>query len=404
MIDTYKKAIKIIPINTIKLFFGLTIVFLGLAFKNFYSLILLGLFELDISTIGYFLSIIGFGSLVGTMISGYILKFSEPIRAIQIAVVLCIASTSLVLSSSHYYAAVFGMFVFSTFASGLRPALQTYLSDLQNEEIKKTAYSLYRVFISIGSALGLVICGALADFSYTLTLWFVVVCFGLSLFYFVTQDFSFEKTSKPKKEKVETKSTSPLNLEIFTTIVCTFLFSFSMFQIYSFLPIYLVEHLGLSKSFFGSLSILNLFIVLFLQMKITELLANRSNEFGMMLGGLVMFSSFGILSLGFSSQISIILQYSLWSISICMFYPSVLTKLSSLATQHNKPSSSLMIKHQFTIDITLIVGPVISGFVISQFSMIGLWYVCGLACVISILLCYSILKGVEQKKAAKEAA
>lgn len=402
MINAYKQAFNSLPLNTVKLFFGLAIIFMGLAFKNFYSLILSDLFSIDMKSIGLVLSISGVGSLTGTMISGFALKLTSPINAIRLSVLFCAMSSSILLFDREYYPAVIGIFVFSTFASGVRPALQTYLSDLGTDELKRTAYSLYRVFISVGSALGVFLCGVLADISYTYTLWLIVVSLVLSLVYCSVLDFNISKANNQEQEikikETDTKKWVLLNYETTLVITSVFLFSFAMFQVYSFLPIYLVDILGMSKSLFGSLSFLNLAIVLLFQMQITKSLSDKSNEFGMVLGGVMMFSAFGILLLGASSIYSVIVHYSLWSVSICIFYPSALTKLSALAAKYNKNSSSLMVSHQFTIDMTLIVGPLVSGFIAAQADIVGLWYVCGFFCSLSILLSYRLAKMNEEEK------
>ena len=249
---------------------------------------------------GLVMATFGAGAIVGSFMGGRLTdKFG--FFYVQVFSLLLNGSLFFVLGAMHtlWHIAIC-IFVLSSLGEAFRPANATAIAAYSNENNRTRCYSLNRLAVNLGWAIGPAVGGILASIDYSWLFWVdgtTCVVASLLLYIFLAPDKTQVYT--PKKEAEVVKEASAYKDKVFLkAMFYIFLVSLCFFQLFSLVPVFYKDHLQLSKATIGFVLALNGIIIALVEMVLVYKLENRRNPMHyMVIGALLMGLSFLILAM-----------------------------------------------------------------------------------------------------------
>jgi predicted MFS family arabinose efflux permease len=180
-----------------------------------------------------------------------------------------------------------------------RPANSTAIAFYSKEENRTRSYSLNRLAINLGWAVGSGLGGFLAHINYELLFWVdgsTNLAAALIMLLFL-KPVNYKPPAK--KNKAETAFQSAYKDKIYISfVIITMLFACCFFQLFTNLPVYFKKELHFSEPFIGSLMAVNGIIIALVEMVlIYKLEGRRRNIVYITLGVFIVGISFLLLNL-----------------------------------------------------------------------------------------------------------
>ncbi|HTI11905.1 MAG TPA: MFS transporter [Puia sp.] len=203
-------------------------------------------------------------------------------------------------------------FLLSLVNEAFRPANSTAIAHYTKEENRTRSYSLNRLAVNLGWAVGGAIGGILASINYHLLFWVdgaTNIMAALLLRYFLSE--AAAQLPVHKSTLRETPGGSPYRDRIYLAFIgCTILFANCFFQIFTILPVYYKKILHMPEYMIGLLMTMNgLIITLFEMVLVFKLEGKKDNLFYIFNGVLLVALSFLLLN---------VIPLSIFSAFICM--------------------------------------------------------------------------------------
>ena len=248
----------------------------------------------SISKAGFVMSLFGAGAIIGALIGG---KLTDRLGSyyVQITALIGGGVMFIVLGQMHSYISIcICTFLLAFVNEAFRPANSVAVAHYSKEENRTRSYSLNRLAVNLGWAIGGGIGGIIASYNYGLLFWVdgITNLCGAGLLYFALAPSRNVATEvKIKKEKVIGKTTyGDTNYLIF--IFLSILFAMCFFQLFTTIPVFYKEKFHLSVFLIGIIMSLNgLLIALFEMITIFKLEGKRP---------LLHFISLGVVLIGIS--------------------------------------------------------------------------------------------------------
>jgi predicted MFS family arabinose efflux permease len=170
-------------------------------------------------------------------------------------------------------------FILSLVNEAFRPANSSAIAYYSKPENRTRSYSLNRLSINLGWAVGGTLGGFIASVNYELLFWvdgITNICAALLLFYFL------KPSRQPAKETAsavipEAQSAYRDTTYLYFTVL-VFLFAFCFFQLFTTVPKYFRDELLLSERFIGFLMAINGLIIVMFEMVLVYRLEGRKNN------------------------------------------------------------------------------------------------------------------------------
>jgi predicted MFS family arabinose efflux permease len=203
-------------------------------------------------------------------------------------------------------------FLLSLVNEAFRPANSTAIAHYTKEENRTRSYSLNRLAVNLGWALGGAIGGILASINYHLLFWVdgaTNILAALLLRYFLSE--AAAELPVHKSTTREVPGGSPYRDRIYLAFIgCTILFAGCFFQLFTMLPVYYKKILHMPEYMIGLLMTLNgLLITLFEMVLVFKLEGRKENLF---------FIANGVLLVALSFLLLNVIPLSLYSAFVCM--------------------------------------------------------------------------------------
>lgn len=217
-------------------------------------------------------------------------------------------------------------FLLSVVNEAFRPANSTAIAHYCKEENRTRSYSLNRLAVNLGWAVGGAIGGILASINYHLLFWvdgITNILAAILLRYFLSAAATSAPISAaataapiPKESAPPAPAGSPYRDKIYLQFIgCTILFAGCFFQLFTILPVYYKKVLHMPEYMIGLLMTLNgVIITLFEMVLVFKLEGKKENLFYIFNGVLVVTLSFLLLN---------ILPLSVISAFICMLLVTI---------------------------------------------------------------------------------
>jgi predicted MFS family arabinose efflux permease len=251
----------------------------------------------SLSDAGLVMGLFGMGSVVGAWLGGYLSDrigfFRVQLFALFSGGILFIVLGQL---RSFPLICVFTFFL-SLMNEAFRPANSTAISYYSKMGTLTRSFSLNRLSINFGWAVGTSVGGLLASISYELLFWvdgITNICAAVLLITF------FREKHRQKKKPVKADSAEPIlspykDYAYLWFIVLSILFAFAFFQLFTTIPKFFRDEMELSEKKIGFLMALNGLLIVAVEMVLIYKLEGRRNKLfyistGVMLCALAFFS------------------------------------------------------------------------------------------------------------------
>ena len=342
----------------------------------------------SISKAGFVMSLFGTGAVVGALIGG---KLTDKLGYyyIQITTLVGGGIMFIVLGQMHSYSAICISTFFLAFVNeAFRPANSVAVAHYSKEENRTRSYSLNRLAINLGWAVGGGVGGFIASYNYQLLFWVdgVTNLCGAVLLYFVLAPSRNVATEvKIKQEKIVGRTAyQDSNYIIF--IFLLFLFALCFFQLFTTIPVFYKEQFHLSVFFIGMIMTMNgLIISLFEMITIFKLEGRRP---------LLHFISLGVVLIGIAYLMLNIPVIERWALAmiIMLFFtfgeilsmPFMNSYFISRTSPHNRGQYAALLTVAWAS--AQAIGPFIGGLIAENYGYNTLWYAIAAVCILIALL------------------
>lgn len=231
-----------------------------------------------LSEAGTVMGLFGLGSIVGAYFGG---KFSDKIGFynVQLITLFFGGIMFIVLGQIKSYPLIcICTFLLSTVNEAFRPANSSAVAFYSSTQNRTRSYSLNRLAINLGWAVGASIGGILASYNYELLFWvdgFTNMGAALLLMYFLKPGTQ-PHPHKAAEEEVPDAISAYKDKPYLWFIVLVTLFAICFFQLFTTVPKYFRDGLHLSERFIGLLMAVNGLIIVAIEMVLVYQLEKKN--------------------------------------------------------------------------------------------------------------------------------
>jgi predicted MFS family arabinose efflux permease len=252
----------------------------------------------SIAQAGAVIGVAGLGSVCGGFLGGRMTdRFG--FHRVQLVTLAGGGLLFILLGQMRSYPLICGcVFLLNLVNDSFRPANSTAIAAYSKEENRTRSYSLNRLAINLGWAIGGAIGGILASINYHLLFW-VDGCTNLLAALLIGRFLGKASvTPHAERQKVDAAQTPYRDKIYLWFIFCTILFASAFFQLFSVLPVYYKRTLHMPEYMIGLLMTLNGLIIAFFEMILVfRLEGRRENLYYIFYGAGLVGSSYLLLNI-----------------------------------------------------------------------------------------------------------
>lgn len=254
-----------------------------------------------------------------------------------------------------------------------RPASLAALTHVVLPNQRKAAYALNRLAINLGMSIGPALGGFLAAVSFRSM--FVVDALTTLTAGVVLATARWRPTAiaEHAAESQTHPSVTRLlgNSRLVVFLVATFFVSIVFYQHESALPLYMVQYLGLSPAFYGSLFTINTLMIVALEVPINRATAEWPHAWALVAGCILFAVGFGGLGI-VSSSSGILVTTIIWTFGEMMLFPAMAAHLGDIAPEAQR--GVYMGAYSMSLSLALTVGPWLGTQLLSRLGPVVVWY------------------------------
>lgn len=364
----------------------------------FMSLYLTESRHVSIGKAGLVMALFGAGAICGGILGG---KLSDKIGFYPIQLVTLIGGGCMFLllgQITSYPLICVTTFLLSVVNESFRPANASAIAHYSSEENRTRSYSLNRLAINLGWALGGSLGGFIAAHNYQLLFWIdgcTNITAALLLWAFLAP--SKNKASIRHKPTVKNEVIKPAYKDIpyMVFILLTVFFAYSFFQVFSTLPLFYKRELHLSEEFIGSTMALNgIMIVLFEMVVIFKLEGQRKNVYFITCGILLTACSFAVFNFISLPVLVALLSTVLITVGEILAMPF----MNSFWIGRSKSENRGQYAGLYTVawSVAQVLGPGTGAWIAERHGFHTLWWIVTVICLIGAVG-YKLLGKLEEK-------
>jgi len=340
----------------------------------------------SIAQAGYVMAAFGCGSIVGGYLGGRLTdKFGH--YYVQVFSLLLNGIFFIVLGQMQTLLQfMICIFVLSSLGESFRPANSAAIAAYSNESNRTRCYSLNRLAINVGWAIGPAIGGLLASINYQLLFWVdgLTCIFASLLLYFLFADSGRLATVHNKTSHEKSKTSSAYRDKIFLLgMFYIFLVGICFFQMFNILTVYYKQQLHLSESVIGAVLALNGLIIAFIEMVLVYKLENkREAVIYMTLGAFFIGLSFLILDIS-SAFVFVLLQMIIVTLGEMLLFPFMNNFWVRRSNENNRGQYAAVYTMSFSAAIVL--APTFASQIATWLGFPMLWIINFIVCSFATL-------------------
>ena len=257
-----------------------------------------------------------------------------------------------------------------------RPASLAAITHVVTAEQRKPAYALNRLAINLGMSIGPALGGFLATVSFRAMFLVdsgttLIAGAVLSLTTWRLATGGKPSASASDDARIEVKSIfHDRRLAIF--LLASVMVSVVFFQHESALPLYMVQYLGVSPAFYGSLFTINTLLIVALEVPLNAATARWPNTWSLVIGSLLFAVGFGGLAF-LSSVAGMLALVVVWTFGEMMLFPAMAAHLGEVAPPSLR--GTYMGAYSMSLSIALTLGPWMGIQLLGAIGPDGLWAV-----------------------------
>jgi len=279
----------------------------------------------------------------------------------------------------------FFTFLLSFVNEAFRPANSTAIAFYSKLENRTRSYSLNRLAINLGWAIGGALGGVLAKYSYHLLFWVDGITNILAAFLMLAfvKPVNYKPVQQEKTAYLASQSAwKDTNYRWF--ILLTVLFAACFFQLFTNLSVYYKLNLHFTEPFIGMLMATNGMIIVLVEMVLVyKLEGRRKNTFFIGLGISLMGIAYLLLSLFNINHFFALIMIGIMTMGEMLSMPFMNSYWIGRSKQHNRGQYAAM--YTMAWSVAQCLGPLAGAQIAEQLGFKWLWWiVAGLCMIVSI--------------------
>lgn len=341
--------------------------------------------KFSITQAGFIMGLFGLGAIVGAMIGGRITDrfgfYPQQVTPLLLGGIMFV-----VTGYQHTYVSLcISTFILSVCNESFRPANATAIAYYSKQENRTRSYSLNRLAINLGWAIGGALGGFLASINYKLLFW-VDGCTNIAAAFLLLKLLPYIKTgTRHIKDKHTIIQQHAYRDKIYVAfIVLTILFAACFFQLFTILPVFYKTQWHLNEQFIGMLMALNGIIIVLIEMILVYSLEGTKP--------LTTFIRTGILLVGFGYALINILPASGWSAILSVSIITIgeilsMPFMNSFWIKRTRETNRGQYAAMYTIawSIAQIAAPTLGSQVVQHISYAALLWILPCICLLASL-------------------
>ena len=346
----------------------------------------------SISKAGFVMGLFGFGAIIGALIGG---KLTDRVGSyyIQLSTLTGGGIMFIVLGQMRSYNSICVFtFLLAMINEAFRPANSVAIAHYSKEENRTRSYSLNRLAINLGWAVGGGLGGLIASYNYELLFWVdgITNLSGAALLYIVLSPSRNVATEvKTKKEKVVGRTAyQDSNYLIF--IFLLFLFAMCFFQLFTTIPVFYREKFHLPVYFIGMIMAFNGLLIALFEMITIFTLEGRRPLLHFISSGVVLIAiAYIMLNIpGVDKAMLAILVMLLFTFGEIMSMPFMNSYWIARTLKHNRGQYAAL--YTVAWASAQAIGPFAGSLVAEHWGYNVLWYCVAAVCLL-IAIFYRLL-------------
>ena len=312
----------------------------------------------SLSDAGTVIGLFGLGAVIGAYFGG---KLSDKIgfHKVQLMTLFFGGILFIILGQIKSFPLIcFCTFILSLVNEAFRPANSSAIAFYSKPENRTRSYSLNRLAINLGWAIGTSIGGFLASYNYELLFWVdgvTNILAALLLFYSLKPQIN-SNPAEDKKQIIATAQSAYKDKIYLWFILLLTLFAFCFFQMFTTIPKYFRDNLHLSERYIGLMMALNGIIIVALEMiLIYSFEGKRKNLVFITFGVIICAASYFSLLIPGNSKLIVLVMILLITIGEISSMPFMNTFWTTRSTEDNRGQYAALITIAWATGQTL--GP-----------------------------------------------
>lgn len=332
---------------------------------------------------GYVMATLGAGSICGAYFGGKITdKFG--FYDVQIFALISGGLFFLALSYQHSFTTVMiGSFVLACCNESFRPANSTAIAYYSTAENKTRSYSLNRLAVNLGWAVGGALGGLLASINYHLLFW-VDGCTNIVAAIMLLRLIPRASISKPAPKPVEHQGPSSAYTDgIYVVfIVLVILYATCFFQLFTMQPLFYKTVWHFNERVIGSLMAMNGVLICIIEMVLIHNLEGRRHPLRYISIGIILVGlGFVLLNKMPAVVISGVIAMLFITLGEMMSMPFMNAFWVVRTNDHNRGQYAAL--YTMAWSIAQVLAPTLGGYLITLGGFSMLWWILGGVCLIS---------------------
>ena len=352
-------------------------------------------YGVSIGKAGLVMSLFGLGAITGALTGGKLVD-SIGYYYVQVGALIGGGAMFIVLGLMHsYFAICITTFVLAIMNESFRPANTVAVAHYSKEQNRTRSYSLNRLAINLGWAVGGALGGILASFDYSLLFW-VDGCTNLAaavlLYITLSPGRNMATEKRIKQKKIEAKNSVYKDKVYLVFIALIFVFALCFFQLFTTIPVFFKEKLHLSVFFIGMIMALNgLIIAIFEMITIFMLEGKRPSLHFISTGVVLVCISFLLLNLPLYNPALIALTSMIFlTFGEIFAMPFMNAWWIGRTLQSNRGQYAALFTVGWAAAQT--IGPFAGSLVAEHLGYKALWYIVSVICLVLAILYFRLQK------------
>ena len=282
-------------------------------------------------------------------------------------------------------------FVLSLVNDAFRPANNSAIAQYSKPANRTRSYSLNRLAINLGWAVGGTLGGFIASFNYHLLFWidgFTNILAAIMLYHLL------KPADAEEKEKIAVsgseEKTSPLKDKKFTIfIILVLLYGLCFYQLYSTIPVYYKDVFQMSELKIGILMGLNGLIIVIIEMVLIFYLESKNRTLQFISNGLILTSlSFLVYIFLPMHSATALISVILVTLGEILAMPFMNNYWASRASSKNRGQYAGY--YAMAWSLSQVLGPTGGTWIAAHFGFDSLWWIVAIICLVTGVLFRSL--------------